>query len=136
MAFESKDGKKFSMSSRRNAHDAGNRVKEDRMSVNMDKDAGTMLATPEEEQPMGEEQDGAAIAQEHGPAMETHTMHPPEEGGMHHVHSVHPDGHEHHSDHGSKEEAHEHAKKLAGIGSEEQEEPAEDSGYEEEPSEE
>ena len=63
----------------------------------------------------GEEQDGAAIAAEHGPAHEIHLQH--EHGmGSHHVHSVHEDGHEHHSDHGSAGEAHEHAKKLAGAG--------------------
>jgi len=71
-------------------------------------------------EPDGDEQDGAAIAQQHGPANEVHIEHA-EEMGSHHVHSVHPDGHEHHSDHASKEEAHEHGKKLAGVGAEMQE---------------
>src|SRR4029077_18852451 len=60
-----------------------------------------------------EQQDGAAIAAEHGPAHEIHMQHE-HEMGAHHVHSMHPDGHEHHSDHGSVGEAHDHAKKLAG----------------------
>lgn len=61
---------------------------------------------------MGGEEDGSAVAAEHGPAHEVHITHD-HAAGMHHVHSMHPDGHEHHSDHGSAEEAHEHAKKLA-----------------------
>lgn len=48
----------------------------------------------------------------HGPASEVHITHD-HEGGMHHVHAVHADGTESHSDHGSVEEAHEHGKKLA-----------------------
>ena len=75
---------------------------------------------PQEEQP-------EQVAAEHGPAVETHTMHD-HEGGVHHVHSLHPDGHEHHSQHGSAEEAHEHAKKLSGGG--EQESPEDDEGGE------
>lgn len=76
-------------------------------------------------EPDGDEQgneDGAMIAQEHGPASEVHMMHD-HEGGMHSVHSLHPDGHEHHSEHGSAEEAHEHGKKLAGGGMEQHHEP-------------
>jgi hypothetical protein len=50
-------------------------------------------------------------------------MHDHEEGTTHHVHSVHPDGHEHHSDHASVEAAYEHGKKLAGAGMEDEGEP-------------
>lgn len=64
------------------------------------------------------EQDGAAVAAEHGPATEVNISHE-HEMGSHHVRSAHPDGHMHESDHGSAEEAHEHGKKLAGIGAEE-----------------
>ena len=76
----------------------------------------------------GEEQDGSAIAQQHGPAMQVSMEHE-HEMGAHHVHSMHPDGHEHHSDHASAEEAHEHGKKLAGVGAapEKEMEGAEDS---------
>ncbi|MDR5729432.1 MAG: hypothetical protein RB191_18620 [Terriglobia bacterium] len=117
MAFPAKDGKKFSMASRRNAHDRAGAVKESRgMSVNLDKSPADVLEPPEGAEP---EQDGAEIAQQHGPAMEVNLQHD-HEGGTHHVHSVHPDGHEHHSDHGSAEEAHEHGKKLAGVGAEEE----------------
>lgn len=72
------------------------------------------------QQPMeggGEEQDGGAVAQEHGPAVEVKVTHE-HEIGSHHVRSSHPDGHMHESYHGSAEEAHEHGKKLAGIGAE------------------
>lgn len=77
---------------------------------------GTMdpLAQPDGEP---DEQDGAQIAQEHGPAHEVHMQHD-HEGGQHHVMSMHPDGHQHESMHGSVEEAHEHGKKLAGGGME------------------
>ncbi len=63
----------------------------------------------------GEEQDGNAIASQHGPATMVAMEHE-HEMGAHHVHSMHPDGHEHHSDHPSAEAAHEHGKKLAGVG--------------------
>lgn len=76
----------------------------------------------------GDEQDGSAVAQEHGPAQEVNVQHQ-HEAGQHHVHSMHPDGHEHHSDHASAEEAHEHGKKLAGGGMEEQQ-PEDDAEFE------
>lgn len=79
----------------------------------------------------GEEQDGGAIAQEHGPAVEVNISHE-HEMGSHHVRSAHPDGHMHESDHGSAEEAHEHGKKLAGVGAME-EKHAEPGGDESEP---
>jgi hypothetical protein len=72
------------------------------------------------------EEDGAAIANEHGPATEVHMTHD-HDMGVHHVSSVHPDGHTHESDHGSAEEAHEHGKKLAGVGAE-MKDPAENGG--------
>ena len=75
------------------------------------------MAAPGGEMP-GETEDGASVAQEHGPAVEVNVTHE-HEIGSHHVRSAHPDGHMHESDHGSAEEAHEHGKKLAGIGAEE-----------------
>jgi hypothetical protein len=66
---------------------------------------------------MGEE-DGAAVHEQHGPPMEVHTEHD-DETGMHHVHSVHMDGHEHMSDHPTREAAHEHVGKLHGHGKQE-----------------
>src|SRR5277367_32755 len=60
-------------------------------------------------------EDGAAVAEQHGPATQVNMEHE-HEMGVHHVHSVHPDGHEHQSDHDSAEKAHEHGKKLAGAG--------------------
>ena len=54
------------------------------------------------------------IAAEHGPAHEVHMTHD-HEGGVHHVHSMHPDGYEHHADHQSADEAHMHAAHAAGV---------------------
>lgn len=67
----------------------------------------------------GGQEDPSQVAQEHGPAQSIDIQHN-HEAGQHHVHSMHPDGHEHQSEHGSAEEAHEHAKKLAGVGEQEQ----------------
>lgn len=68
----------------------------------------------EPEQEMGEAEDGAQIAEEHGPAHEVHIQHD-HEAGQHHVTSEHPDGHHHESDHEDAKHAHEHAAKLAGV---------------------
>lgn len=81
--------------------------------------APKMNPSEQDEMRMGDDgeepEDGAEIAEQHGPATEVHVQHE-HEAGMHHVRSVHPDGHEHHSDHESAEAAHEHARKLAGAG--------------------
>jgi hypothetical protein len=61
-------------------------------------------------------QDGAAMAAEHGPAVET-SIHHDHEAGKHSVHASHPDGHEHDSEHGSAAEAHQYASDCAGVGS-------------------
>lgn len=95
--------------------------------------AGAKKPAPKQSMPMAgapamgpgeaEPEDGAQIAEQHGPAMEVHHQ-DDEQMGVHHVTSEHPDGHHHESDHGSKEEAHEHGGKLKGIGkSEEHSEP-------------
>lgn len=55
------------------------------------------------------------VAAEHGPAVEINIQHH-HDAGQHHVHSVHPDGHEHHSEHASAQEAHAHAAQLASEG--------------------
>jgi hypothetical protein len=114
MAFTANDGKAFTnrppmMSHNKSMARAGQKSEAGGVGTKVDP-----LAQPQGE-PDGDEQDGAAIAQAHGPAHEVHLQHH-EEMGQHHVHSMHPDGHEHHSDHPSKEHAHEHGKKLAGIG--------------------
>lgn len=64
----------------------------------------------------GDAQDGAAMAQEHGPAIETNIQHD-HKAGSHKVHAVHPDGHEHDTEHGSADEAHKYAADCAGVGS-------------------
>jgi len=74
------------------------------------------------QQPAGEDQgqeDGSQVAQELGPATEVQVMHN-HEAGEHHVQSMHPDGHQQESMHGSVDEAHEHGKKLAGGGMEQE----------------
>lgn len=113
MAFTAKDGSKHT--------NRDTMVQQDRkkMATMPDKQAP---ADPMGE-PDGDEQDGEAVAAAHGPATEVHMMH---QQGQHEVHSVHPDGHTHMSNHGSVEEAHEHGKKLAGAG---QQEPQEPEGY-------
>jgi hypothetical protein len=84
--------------------------------------AGGVKTDPLEQPAEGEMggEDGSQVAEEHGPATEVHVMHN-HEAGEHHVMSMHPDGHQHESMHGSVEEAHEHSKKLAGAGMEQQE---------------
>ena len=63
----------------------------------------------------GEEQGGESpeeVVAAHGPANEVHVTHD-HAANRHHVHSSHEDGHETDSDHGSADEAHDHAKALA-----------------------
>ena len=84
--------------------------------------AGDPLQQPAAGEPDGDEQSPEQVAQEHGPAVEVNVMHN-HEAGQHSVHSKHQDGHEHQSEHGSVDEAHDHAKKLAGGGGEEHQEP-------------
>jgi hypothetical protein len=82
-------------------------------------------------QPGGPEEggdDGSQVAEEHGPATEVHVMHN-HEAGEHHVTSMHPDGHQHESMHGSVEEAHEHGKKMAGAGMQDSQEQGEEPEY-------
>jgi hypothetical protein len=60
----------------------------------------------------GGEESPEAVVAAHGPAHQV-TINHDHEMGTHSVHSMHADGHEHQSEHGSVEEAHEHAKNLA-----------------------
>src|SRR6185312_15079869 len=123
MAFKSKDGKQFSNRPPMMAH---NRSLEHAEKKSQSGGVDPLQQPAQHSDGMGQE-DGAQIAQEHGPAMETHTMHD-HEGGRHEVHSLHPDGHEHHSEHASASEAHDHAKKLSG--GEQQQEPSDESQME------
>lgn len=112
MAYEAKDGKRFTNRPPMMAH---NRSIERGGAATMEKTDPT--AQPGESQ--GGEMDGHAMAREHGPAVEVNVMHD-HEGGRHMVHARHADGHEHQSEHGSAEEAHEHGKACAGCGMEEE----------------
>ncbi len=121
MAFQAKDGRKFTNRAPMVSHDRSVARMASRSEAGGAGRTGMMERTDPLKQPGepdGDEQDGSAIAAEHGPAHEVHMMHHHEDG-RHEVHSMHPDGHEHHSEHGSVEDAHEHAKKLAGAGMEE-----------------
>ena len=114
MAFQASDGFKSSNRAPMRQHEKSMMAKK-----SMAGGAGDPLQQPAGgAQEMGQE-DGAQVAQEHGPAQEVHMMHN-DEAGSHEVHSTHPDGHSHMSQHGSREEAHEHGKKLAGIGGEQE----------------
>jgi hypothetical protein len=63
----------------------------------------------------GGAEDPAAVVAEHGPAIEVHVSHD-RSANKHHVHSEHEDGHATESDHGSSDEAHDHAKALSSDG--------------------
>lgn len=58
--------------------------------------------------------DGAAMAQEHGPAHKV-TIQSDEGSGMHNAIVEHPDGHSHQSQHGSAAEAHKFGADCAGV---------------------
>lgn len=70
-----------------------------------------MLGEPEDGQG-ADEQDGAALAAEHGPAEVLEVTH----RGGHHVHAEHPDGHAHDTEHESAGAAHKFAADCAGCG--------------------
>lgn len=71
-------------------------------------------ATPQADgDSMEQGSDGAAMAQQHGPAVQIDIQHN-HEGGQHSVHVSHPDGHSHESQHGSAAEAHKYAGDCAG----------------------
>lgn len=108
MAFTAKDGSKHTNHDSMKRADARFAAKQPQP-----RQAGE---TDQDQDDLGQmEDDPAQVAQEHGPAVEINIQHH-HEAGQHHVHSVHPDGHEHHSEHGSAQEAHAHAAQLAGEG--------------------
>lgn len=95
-AYEASDGKKFTNKPPMMAHERS-----------MKKLNPT--AAPGQDMGSGESPEDAMS--QHGPAMEVTINH---EGGKHSVKSRHEDGHEHSSEHGSMEEAHDAGKMLAG----------------------
>jgi hypothetical protein len=97
MAFESSDGKKFTNRPPMMAHERGMKKL-------------TPTAAPGQDDMGGGESPEDAVAQ-HGPAVEVTISH---EGGKHSVKSRHEDGHEHSSEHGSVDEAHDAGRTLAG----------------------
>lgn len=112
MAFTAKDGSKHTNRDTMKRADARFGAQQPQKiggQVSQDEDDGGMGM--EDEQP----QDGAAMAAEHGPAVEVNIQHD-HEGGAHHVHARHPDGHEHHSEHANADEAHKFAAEASGVG--------------------
>ena len=117
MAYESSDKKKFTNRAPMQQHERSL----SRMSGKSEAGGagGGMEKADPLQQPGAEEMGGGEdphqVMEEHGPAMQTHTEHPPEgQEGPHMAHSMHPDGHEHHSEHADGKAAHEHAMCLSG----------------------
>lgn len=77
--------------------------------------SATPAPEPEGGEEMGGESDGKALAQQHGPAVQIDIQHN-HEAGQHTVHAMHPNGHEHETQHGSAAEAHQFAGDCAGGG--------------------
>lgn len=105
--FKSKDGTKSFMSGFR-AH----RYDKEHETPQAKKVAGPKDTTMSAETPKPHE-----VVAEHGKATDIHITHD-HEAGKHHVTSIHEDGHMNESDHDSADEAHEHAKELAGDANE------------------
>lgn len=112
MAFKAKDGKAF-----------GNRQQMKAYDERVPKGNGASHQEPDGDEPgagQGEGDDVSSqsiheVVQEHGPAHKIVTHHD-HESGVHKVHSHHGDGKVHKSEHGSAEEAHDHAAQAAGLG--------------------
>ena len=114
MAFSAKDGSKHTNHSSMKQADAKHMAKmPQRPPVDMEEhepDANDPMEASEGEN------EGAAMAQQHGPAVEVNISHD-QQTGRHSVHAVHPDGHSHETEHASAQEAHKYAGDCAGCGS-------------------
>jgi hypothetical protein len=130
---ESKDGQRHGNEFRMKRYDAAHEGKEPGPRA----EAKQLQQMPDgtSQDRMEEEPDHGMIQQvaaEHGPAHTIHMTHD-HENGMHHVHSVHPDGMEHHADHKSAMHAHHHAMHAAGVnpeGTDHSPEPEQEEGRE------
>ena len=116
MAFPTKDGgkknSKFRAARADRAYDEGQRAQ-----ANAEKGMPTEAreeALEEQIAPGIHDKVHAMAADQHGPA-HTVTITHDHEAGMHHVHSMHPDGHEEHSDHADAPSAHMAAGEAAGA---------------------
>ena len=110
MAFQAKDGSKHTNRSTMNTANVKHMAKMPSQQADQEPDAGDPMEASE-----GEGNDGAAMAQQHGPAVEVNISHD-HQGGRHSVHAVHPDGHSHETEHASAGEAHKYAGDCAGCG--------------------
>ena len=107
MAFSSKDGSKFTNRDTMQQHERSMASRAPKIGSEQ------ALEEPDggHDEPMGEDPHG--VVQQHGPAVEVNVMHD-HQGGKHSVHSMHQDGHEHESEHGSAKEAGQHGMCLGG----------------------
>lgn len=104
MAFKSSDGSQFTNHSGMKSHEARIKAKSPQPAPQPEPDADDMGG-----------EDPQSVASAHGPAVEVNISHD-HQGGKHSVHSMHQDGHEHTSEHGSADEAHQAARVLSGDG--------------------
>ena len=122
---ESQDGKKKMMSKfRMNRYDAAHGGGDGGREPGQRATARANATMPEAEEERVEEQvhpgihdEVKQVAAEHGPAHTVHITHD-HEGQRSHVHSIHPDGHEHHADHDGEMHhvhAHHHHGHAAGV---------------------
>lgn len=111
MAFRNKEGKAFGNKFRMSRYDAAHSSND---SAHEQADHGDKSEMPME----GEGGEGGmqSVIAQHGRAHDVHITHDPV-SGMHHMHSIHEDGYEHHSDHPDPESAHEDGKIAAGVAS-------------------
>jgi hypothetical protein len=111
MAFIAKDGSKHTNRDTMKRADArfGTQPAPQKIGAGEEQGDGGM------DQDQGEPQDGAALAAEHGPAVELNMQHD-HASGTHHVHARHEDGHAHETEHASADEAHKFAADCAGVG--------------------
>lgn len=105
MAFKAKDGSAFTNRDSMKSHDMKSMAKSPAPQVEPQD-------SEESSEPEGA-QDGAVMAQQHGPAAQIDIQH---SEGAHTVHVMHPDGHSHESQHPTPEAAHKFAGDCAGCG--------------------
>jgi hypothetical protein len=111
--FQAKDGKKFGNKFQGAHYDKMHGKSAEEANEAPEFEAGEQEGAAEGVDE-GQDQGGAeAVVKAHGPA-HTVTIKHDHEANKHHVHSSHKDGHEHLSEHGSAQEAHDHAGKLGG----------------------
>lgn len=110
MAFPTVGGKSKNSKFRQSRYNKENAPAEQGQSSRAHELTGTTPSRPSAEH----EDHGSEPGTEQSKARELH-MSFDDEGGVHHVHAVHDDGTEEHSDHASRDEAMYHGAKKAGL---------------------